>query len=107
MAMFIKAEACHSKKAMAACPMHSAPNQDGKESKDCCDDQSELIKLEQEQQFPSPNLDLQLPIPAPLIIPATSSWPNAVLERHSRDYLRYKPPVLVCDRTVLLQAFLC
>ena len=108
-AVFHNAESCHSKMAMAACPMHAKKDQEQgeKERKDCCNDCSEIVKIDQEQSFPS--LDLHLPSP-PVVqppLPPTLVLSILMSDRHSLDYLHYKPPLIVCDIPVMLQSFLC
>lgn len=112
-AIFVRAESCHIKtkvqKMPAACPMHLAkgcemPEQ--QDERDCCDDESEFVKLEQDQQVQSLTVDL-LKHPVTLV----AIFVALKLQLPSQDartisYLNYKPPLIVCDLSVSLQTFL-
>ncbi len=109
---YLPAERCHDMQeaAMPAdCPMHQqnkhceAPTPE--DEKDCCDNSTEYFKNDHEQQFEfsvlewSPQLTAALLSISPLDLPGT--------DRRTVEYLNYKPPLLVCDRPVSLQTFLC
>ena len=105
-ALFVKAENCHSaKKNMPkACPMH-APDSD--QEKDCCDDETHLLQLDEDlQQTTFEYKKLQQPqLLLTALILLGRELPT--FEISSPHYLNYRPPLLVCDRPVLLQTFLC
>ena len=108
--LFLPVKNCH-EQAMedmpADCPMHRAAGAcipTGGDEKDCCDDRSQLLKNDQEQQFDIPRLDL---FPVLLAAATTAFCFDAPLDRLSGDYLTYKPPLLVCDLPVSLQTFRC
>ncbi|MEZ4991266.1 MAG: hypothetical protein R2824_12670 [Saprospiraceae bacterium] len=108
-AVFHKAESCHSKKDMAACPMHAKKDQEQGENerKDCCNDHSEIVKIDQEQSFPSLDLHLSSPPVVQPPFPPTLVLSIQMSDRHSLDYLNYKPPLIICDIPVMLQSLLC
>ena len=114
-ALFVKAENCHAQKqkenAMPkGCPMHQAPSTTHQTEEDpeknCCDDTAEYLQLQEDIlktdiEFKSFILPLLFAI----------NWQMAgqspySTDRISVDYLFYKPPLLVCDRPVVLQTFL-
>ncbi len=92
----------------ADCPFHQmhANCQDEEGENDCCEDESDFIKLEQDQQITNPELPISnLPITLSTVfivfdIDFTSLSDNYL------QYLIYKPPI-VCDNIpALLQTFL-
>ncbi len=100
--LYAPAKACHAA-SMANCPMH-APQE--KEPKGCCDDQSQYLKHKQEQV----QITVELPTaPSDIWLAGINALPPSLLPGINKSiapYLNYKPPLLVCDLPVSLQAFL-
>lgn len=93
----------------AGCPMHqtaekSPVGQHGDKS-NCCDDQSQYIKQDQEQHFEINQLPLIADMP--VLPPVALASVLFQTDRRSVRYLCYKPPLIVCDLPVSLQTFLC
>ena len=105
LSVFLPAENCHEQAMPVDCPMHGSRAPGGEDAKDCCDDRADYLKDVQEAAPELSSLDGASPISAfaPAIVLPTP--PGA--DRQSIAYLYYKPPLLVCDRPVVLQTFLC
>ena len=105
MALFVKAEGCHTMKQMS-CPMHSSPEDENPE-KGCCDDETEYVKVDEEQQIQPSEINIQVNpvLMSVLFVTLNLDWPS--LDKQSIHYLNYKPPLIVCDLPVSLQTFLC
>lgn len=77
------------------------------ERKDCCDDETEYLKAEEDQIVSTFEWELKKPVPVllaachPMIKAAESA------ERQLLHYLNYKPPLIVYDLSLRLQTFLC
>ena len=108
-AIYVKAEACHTKVSdKPPCPFHPQEEQpEGLAKKDCCNNEVELVKLDQEFQPETFELDL-----------SKEEVSSAFLEEGLINYqvnegtspvhyLNFKPPLLVCDHIVRFQTFLC
>jgi hypothetical protein len=106
-ALFVAAKPCHQQKAKQACPMHAAMDQDQEESKNCCDDETEYVKADQEQI----NQSFEVDASAPLIFLAsfiqTFLTDHPTTDKASIDFFNYRPPIIVFDQPVVLQTFLC
>lgn len=101
-ALFAPAKSCHAQ-SMPSCPMHAAAQ---KEQKGCCDDESHFLKHKQEQVQSETQL---AKAPAATALPATCMAfhsPLPSVDKQTIQYLNYKPPLIVCDLPVSLQAFL-
>lgn len=105
-ALFSKAEPCHSKKAVTSCPFHPPSDEEQPEKKGCCDDESELIKLDEEVEVPQLNLDLadHPQLVAALLV--TVNLLSVSSDRKTLHYLNYKPPLIVRNLFTSLQTFL-
>ena len=108
-ALFVEAEPCHQPK-MKHCPFHNPPqDDDGEEShkKGCCEDESEYVKVEDEQLSSSFQFELHLNqvLIATIFVALQIELPS--LDSQTIHYLNYKPPLIVCDLPVRLQTFLC
>ena len=108
MAIFFEAEPCHQEKAMANCPMHGAQkHQDDKESKGCCDNETEYFKSDTDQYAPTTEVEVNVsPVLLSALLVALQIELSSI-DTQSLHYLNYKPPLLVCDLPVSLQTFLC
>jgi len=108
LSIFLPARNCHERALQgmpADCPMHKghqAPS-DEKE-KNCCDDRVNYLKDDQEAMVQLPSLiansQVAFVLLAVRILPATQT------DRRSIQYYNYKPPLIVCDRSLVLQTFL-
>ena len=106
-ALFLKARPCHSIKAKAVCPMHSATGLSQNEDNDCCDDKSKLLKSDTELNHVPTCTDLdQSQEWNPVVFQSPSNHDPTIFQSHLR-YLNYKPPLIVCDIPLRLQTFLC
>ncbi len=108
---FVEPENCHSSMAKS-CPMHAAKpacplHQSSKEEKKkCCDDQSQFLKVDHEQQFQFDQLQLKN-IMLIAVLLSTQNWELPRIDLQQVAYLHYKPPLLNEDRSILFQTFLC
>ena len=73
--------------------------------KDCCKDESSIVKEEVEQSFNLVQLEFANPIALPISIFEAVNFP--VFDQTTLDYLNFKPPLLVKDFKVHFQTFLC
>lgn len=73
----------------------------------CCDDETEIIKSDEEQIAPSSPDDNLLSLAVLVKLPITLHHDLPKFDRRSLDYLNYKPPLLICDYPSQLQVFLC
>ena len=108
MAIYFEAEACHQEKEMASCPMHNAENHHGeKESKGCCDDETEYLKSETDQIATASEVEINVNpvLLSALLVALQIELPS--IDTQSLQYFNYKPPLIVCDLPVRLQTFLC
>jgi hypothetical protein len=107
-ALFVQATPCHQNKAMKHCPMHAASDQSGEqESKGCCDTENKFVKSENEQ-LATELVSHLTDFPVLLAVLSVLVGLEAADEDHkTRQFLTYKPPLLVCDLSVRLQTFLC
>jgi hypothetical protein len=107
-ALLVQATPCHQNKAMKHCPMHAASDQNGEqESKGCCDTENDFVKAENEQLATEMEPHL-IDYPVLLAVLAVLVGLEVVEEdAKTRQFLTYKPPLLVCDLPVRLQTFLC
>lgn len=105
-ALFVKAKACHSDSAMKNCPFHNPPDGEKKE-KDCCNDETEYVKVDEEQL--TPTVEYNLPLNPVLIstLFVVLNFELPAFDKQTLHYLNYKPPLIVCDLPVRLQTFLC
>jgi hypothetical protein len=107
--VFVEAAPCHGVSKAAKCPRHAPAQEDntGLDKKDCCDTQTDFLKVEDAQLSASADL-LSLGSPALLAV-LFSFLPFEVIaaDTKTRHDLHYKPPLLVCDLPVSLQTFLC
>ncbi len=116
-ALFKKAKSCHELAEMkASCHMSLSENSnchsakvlcDSKEENGCCDNETKLVNLDIDYNFGSDIIntefdeDLELSFVLQNSIELTSSFKSKV------PYLNYKPPLIVVDKTILFQSFLC
>lgn len=108
MALFVKAKGCNSHKVMKACPIHGQMLVDvsDEERKGCCDDTSEIIKIDEEQIVPSFDLlELETAQFVSFFVAQKTALP--FIDIQTLHYLNYKPPLLLCDFPVSLQTFRC
>ena len=110
-AIFVSAENCHTKKAKNHCKKHAddAPAIcSSEDEKNCCQNESDYLKLEIEQICPGWN-DLSNTQQIFLTSFAHSFIWNLYenIELSSQDYLNYKPPLLLRDIVIDSQSFLC
>lgn len=106
LSVFWPAENCHERAMPVDCPMHGSKTPAGQDDKDCCEDRADYLKDDQEAapELPSPVVKPSIIAAA---LPAMPLPPAPGVDRRSADYLHYKPPLLVCDCSVVLQTFLC
>ena len=106
MAVFGQAEKCHREQAKPQCPFHPAPVADATDGpKGCCDDESELIRID-EQELPLAEV---LPL-ATGLMPFTPNQLFADSARHLRPrpvnrHEHYHPPPLIPDPVREFQVF--
>ena len=105
-ALFLKAEACHAVTSVASCPMHQHKGDEDREKKNCCDDKSEYVKSDNEQLVQSFEIDFPNHPVSLDNVPLVLNTDPSALDAHSLHYLTYKPPIVLNDIPVLLQAFL-
>ena len=109
--VFVSAENCHEKKGTEqSCPFHPQKQEHphkGIEKKDCCNNEVELIKLEEDAVSKSYDILLQENHLFLGLITLAINPDISEIETRQNHYHNYKPPLLVCDFTVSLQTFLC
>ena len=107
-ALFVEAESCHS--AMddmpASCPMHPPQKKACEEKKDCCDDQSELVKSEQPQDVQNSEFQLLNKTVCLGVIFLALHIDYTSIDVQSNHFHNYKPPLIVCNTPASLQTFL-
>ncbi|MEL6659483.1 MAG: hypothetical protein AAFP77_31190 [Bacteroidota bacterium] len=108
-ALFADATPCYVQQAKKRkCQSHTAGTQVKATKRSCCDTTVDFLQLEDDQ------LAQDITIPS-LNVPVLISSLQVVLgvftttedDRKACHYLNYKPPLLVCDRPVSFQTFLC
>lgn len=105
-AFFGQAEPCHADKEAKSCPFHPTSDKEQPEKNDCCDDESEIIKLDEEIEIPQ--FDLELPEHQQLVavLLVTADLLSFSSDKKTLHYLNYKPPLIVRNLPVSLQTFL-
>lgn len=107
-ALFRAAPACHAAQAAATCPLHPhPPASDNKSAKGCCNDETEYFKSDIDQMTTAS--EVAVPFHSgtgPGLVRALPLLPP-IAARPSLQYLHYKPPQLVYNLPLRLQAFLC
>lgn len=112
-ALVVKAKSCHEKELddranmPANCPMHQSKNSSGcEEKKGCCDNETEFVKLDIDQDIVSFEYQkLQIPQLATILVFATDFNLEETITSPVH-FKNYKPPLIVCDVPVSLQTFL-
>ena len=102
--LFFSFGSCCAKDAVTPC---SGDEEDHKEDKNCCHNESTYYKLDQDQQIPIIGIDVtDRPASFSAILP-----PQGILlpsfDKQYFPFLYYVPPLLVYDRQAWLQSFLC
>lgn len=107
-ALFLAAKSCqHQKMVTVPCPVHGTMEVPADEDKNCCNNESEYLKADQDLI----NYSFEVEQVKPLLFLAAYAY--AFLESPSFDqeasinYTHYRPPIIVYDRQVHLQTFLC
>lgn len=108
MAIFVAAKSCqHQNTITVPCPIHGTMEVPADEDNNCCDDQTEFLKADQDL------ISYSFEIKDTEQIQFLVGFAIAFLEEPLTgiealvDYSQYRPPILVYDRTVRLQTFLC
>lgn len=117
-AFMVKAKTCHdsaseSEQSLhladmpANCPMHQTSKSSScEEKKGCCNDETEFVKLDIDQEISSLKLpEISIPVISAILV---FSYQLNYLspELSPVPYLNYKPPLIVCDLPASLQTFL-
>lgn len=109
-ALFAEAAPCHQDKQMKSCPVHGTmpvSNEDAPPKKGCCDTETDFVKVDDDQVEASLEFSL-LDYPVLFTVLTVIVGLKPVEEDNkTRHYFTYKPPLLVCDLPLSLQAFLC
>ncbi|PHI21214.1 hypothetical protein CEQ90_04120 [Lewinellaceae bacterium SD302] len=107
-AFFSEAESCHDSKKARSCPFHPPVEEDKEEPtrKDCCEDESEIIKLDEDIEVPQFDLDLPEYQQLVAVLLVTAELFSSGSDSKTLHYLNYKPPLIVRDLPVSLQTFL-
>lgn len=106
LALFAKAKSCHEADPMAHCPVHghAMPMDD---ERDCCDDEVDFLKVDDERQLSSAEWQPHLPLALSAVVAFGLPLEDQTAGRGPIPYLHYKPPLLVRDLPVRLQTFRC
>lgn len=109
LSLFVHARDCQKDDTHRACSpaKDSCSKHDHEKSNDCCNDQSDYHKLDQDQQVQQ-SMQLEL-IKNPVLLGAIFVIFNITLPSWNTDsnkYLTYQPPVVFRDIPVLQQSFL-
>ena len=105
-AIFVHAKDCRHKtqSSSPATAPKSCHSQD-KEPKNCCSEESEYCKLDQDQQVSSPQLK-SLNVQALIhVMPIVLRIDAPEIDAHSLHYLTYRPPPVCDDFQSMLQTF--
>jgi len=103
LSLFFKAKNCGDAFDLIPCPIHGMMKVP--KEKDCCKDESSVVKEEAEQSFNLVHLDFVSPIVFPNLIVEEVDFPT--FDQTTLNYLNFKPPLLVKDFKVHFQTFLC
>lgn len=103
-AIFAKASNCHAAK--KTCPRHQ-PTGEEEEKKNCCENETEYFKLDQDQQVQT--FDFELINPKFFIAAVTVFFnlENTFAQNENHQYLTDRPPIVEIDILILTQRFLC
>lgn len=104
-ALFGEAKSCHDDSKMKSCPFHPVSEEEPEE-KDCCKNESELVKLDEDIDIPQFDLDLLEHQELVAVLLVTADLLSFSLEEKTLHYLNYKPPLIVRNLYVRLQTFL-
>lgn len=112
-ALVVKAKSCHERKAKGHaemppnCPMHqSGSSTPCEEKKDCCNNESEFVKLETDQEITAFNLPkITTPVFTGILVFILNKAPMEP-EIAPVHFLNYKPPPIFSDVPATLQTFL-
>ncbi len=117
-AIVVKAKTCHDRSVEseqeahmanmpANCPMHASKKSSScEEKKDCCNDETEYVKLDIDQEISSFKLPkISSPVFIAILVFCYSLDYDGP-ELSPVHYLNYKPPLIVCDIPSSLQIFL-
>lgn len=116
-ALFKKAKSCHELAEMkASCHMasdkkstcHSAKVLcDSEEENGCCDNETKLVNLDIDYNFGSDIINSEFDEELKLSFVLQNSTKLTSSLKSKVPYLNYKPPLIVVDKTILYQSFLC
>ena len=107
-AFFFAVKSCHHQKMITVpCPIHGTMEVPAGEDDNCCDDETEYLKADQDLI----NYSFEVSDTEPLVFLAAfvhSFIDDTLLDKTvPADYTRYKPPLVVYVRQVRLETFLC
>jgi hypothetical protein len=107
--LFVSAENCHDAK-KKFCPNHmnmESDEQESKSGKNCCDDESEYISVDNEQVIPS-QLDYSIDID--FVVAYVVAYCSTITDWEfylEPTFELYKPPPIFDDLVIVHQAILC
>jgi len=106
--LFVEAEDCHRADSSDLCPLHhtaSHDNPDHEKENDCCENQTDLFKLDEVKTSETWNVydGAKLKLLAIALVSIKYYLPSSI---SFPSFLHYKPPPLVCNLPVRLQTFL-
>ena len=105
-AIFGEAEKCHQDQVKKQCPFHPAPVEDTEDqNKGCCDDESELVQIDDQEPTPAealPALSALAAARPPLLPTYLSLHPRP---RRKSRYEHYHPPPLIPDAVREFQVY--
>ena len=105
-AIFGEAEKCHKDQAKKQCPFHPAPVEEETEGKKgCCDDESELVQIDDQEQTTVEALPVLVALPADFPPRLFSHLPLHPRPRKKSRYEHYHPPPLIPDPVREFQVF--
>lgn len=107
-ALFAEATPCYQQQeGKKVCPFHAKKSEHEEGEKGCCKDKTQLLKVDDDQLPTSFQIaELEPPVfNAYFFIPQAVDINNPL--QATVHYLNYKPPLIVSDRCVQLQRFLC
>ena len=104
-ALFGRAEKCHQDQAKKHCPFHPAPTEEPGDKEDCCDDETELVQLDDQERTTGEAL--------PAVVALVPDFPPLrfnYLPPHPRPrikgrYEHYHPPPLIPDAVREFQVY--
>lgn len=104
----VEADHCHETAPMPpSCPFHSSHDTKNSVPSDCCDNEVEYLKSDQDLQIESNQNSISQTFVHQIVYYVVNEWILSELICSFPHYLNFKPPLIVCNVILFLQTFLC